>query len=121
MFCRKWVFREVNITKNEFQELQKSTIADLVHPRQTILDESLGTALWFAARGRDDSGVSPCRVCCFIIFLLYPKGHYKGSKFNFSPLVINVIYIYVSTLLSISRRPFYLNSLKYFLMTIFLF
>ncbi|CAG9098104.1 unnamed protein product [Plutella xylostella] len=59
---RKWVFREVNITKNEFQELQKSTIADLVHPRQTILDESLGTALWFAARGRDDSGVSPCRI-----------------------------------------------------------
>lgn len=40
------------------EEFQKSTIADLVFPRNTVLDESLGSALWFAAR----SETSSCRV-----------------------------------------------------------
>ncbi|GBP06025.1 Asparagine synthetase domain-containing protein CG17486 [Eumeta japonica] len=59
---RKWVFHEVNVPLEELEKYQKTTIADLVHPRQTILDESLGSALWFAARAKTDSSVSPCRV-----------------------------------------------------------
>lgn len=49
----------------ELKKYQSSTIADLVHPRQTILDESLGSALWFAARGSDNDSLSPCRVSVF--------------------------------------------------------
>ncbi|KAJ2953842.1 hypothetical protein O0L34_g1472 [Tuta absoluta] len=59
---RKWIFKEVNVPKEELESVQKSTIADLVYPRQTILDESLGSALWFAARGQDDNSTSCCRV-----------------------------------------------------------
>ncbi|CAK1602825.1 unnamed protein product [Parnassius mnemosyne] len=58
---RQWVFKEVNVPKEDLENIQKSTIADLVFPRNTILDESLGTALWFAARGQD-SDYSSCRV-----------------------------------------------------------
>ncbi|KAI5634533.1 asparagine synthase domain-containing protein [Phthorimaea operculella] len=59
---RKWIFKEVNVPKEELEAVQKSTIADLVYPRQTILDESLGSALWFAARGQNDHSTSSCRV-----------------------------------------------------------
>ncbi|XP_049868913.1 asparagine synthetase domain-containing protein CG17486 [Pectinophora gossypiella] len=59
---RKWVFREINVPKEELEGYQKSIIADLLYPRQTILDESLGSALWFAARGQDGDYTCPCRV-----------------------------------------------------------
>ncbi|XP_030025056.2 asparagine synthetase domain-containing protein CG17486 isoform X2 [Manduca sexta] len=59
---REWVFREVNVTKEELERCQASTIADLVYPRKTILDESLGSALWFAARGQDNDSISTSRV-----------------------------------------------------------
>ncbi|KAJ8726557.1 hypothetical protein PYW07_001255 [Mythimna separata] len=59
---RKWVFREVNVPKEELEKYQEDNIGDLVYPRQTILDESLGTALWFAARGQDCSNTSTSRV-----------------------------------------------------------
>lgn len=61
-FYRKWEFREINVPKEELKELQETTIADLVFPRQTILDESLGSALWFAARGISNNESSLCRV-----------------------------------------------------------
>ncbi|KAH9642735.1 hypothetical protein HF086_010388, partial [Spodoptera exigua] len=50
---RDWNFREINVTKEEQEKYQEEIIGDLVYPRETILDESLGTALWFAARGQD--------------------------------------------------------------------
>ncbi|XP_068621321.1 asparagine synthetase domain-containing protein CG17486 isoform X2 [Battus philenor] len=58
---RNWVFKEVNVSKDVLEKYQKSTIADLVFPRNTILDESLGSALWFAASGQGFE-TSPCRV-----------------------------------------------------------
>ncbi|XP_034838465.1 asparagine synthetase domain-containing protein CG17486 [Maniola hyperantus] len=60
---RQWVFREVNIPKEKLEYHQMLTIGDLVYPRRTVLDESLGSALWFAADARsEDLGVSPCRI-----------------------------------------------------------
>lgn len=56
------MFREINVPKEELEECQRTSIADLVHPRQTILDETLGSALWFAARGRDENSLSSSRV-----------------------------------------------------------
>lgn len=54
---------EVDVSKEELEEYQSSTIADLVYPRKTILDESIGTALWFAARGKNgNNSTSSCRV-----------------------------------------------------------
>ena len=52
----------MNVPKEEIEKYQENTIGDLVYPRQTILDESLGTALWFAARGKDCTDASTSRV-----------------------------------------------------------
>lgn len=59
---RQWVFREIDVPKDELEKYQENIIGDLVYPRQTILDESLGTALWFAARAQDNMGSSTSRV-----------------------------------------------------------
>ncbi|KAM3964803.1 asparagine synthetase domain-containing protein CG17486 [Aphomia sociella] len=59
---RKWVLREVNVCRSKLERYQSEIIGDLVYPRQTILDESLGSALWFAAQGEDICGTSPCRI-----------------------------------------------------------
>lgn len=48
---RVWNFVEINISQNELQEVRKSHIRKLIYPLQTVLDDSIGCAVWFAARG----------------------------------------------------------------------
>ncbi|XP_050670526.1 asparagine synthetase domain-containing protein CG17486 isoform X2 [Leptidea sinapis] len=59
---RKWIFREINVLKEDLVKYQSSRIADLIYPRKTVLDESLGCALWYAAQGQDECNVSACRI-----------------------------------------------------------
>ncbi|KAJ9580611.1 hypothetical protein L9F63_024226 [Diploptera punctata] len=68
---RQWNFVEINITQEQLKNERKQTISHLIYPLNTILDESLGCALWFASRGvgflrnNDDSLThysSPARV-----------------------------------------------------------
>ena len=40
----------VNVTKAELQEKREDCIRDLLHPLDTVLDDSIGCAIWFAAR-----------------------------------------------------------------------
>ncbi|XP_043281244.1 asparagine synthetase domain-containing protein CG17486 isoform X2 [Venturia canescens] len=47
---RTWNFIECNVTQEELQQHRSSRIRSLIHPGATILDESLGCALWFASR-----------------------------------------------------------------------
>lgn len=49
---RKWNFVEIDVTQEELREMRQKRICHLVHPLDTVLDDSLGCALWFAARGR---------------------------------------------------------------------
>uniref|UniRef100_A0A023F173 Putative asparagine synthase n=1 Tax=Triatoma infestans TaxID=30076 RepID=A0A023F173_TRIIF len=49
---RKWNFVEINVSQEELGELRSQHIADLIYPLKSILDDSLGCALWFAARGK---------------------------------------------------------------------
>ncbi|TSW62334.1 Asparagine synthetase domain-containing protein 1 [Bagarius yarrelli] len=49
---RKWNFVEINVTQEELKELRVRNICHLVHPLDTVLDDSIGCAVWFAARGR---------------------------------------------------------------------
>ncbi|XP_052873050.1 asparagine synthetase domain-containing protein CG17486 [Anopheles cruzii] len=62
---RVWNFVGINVSRAELNARQK-TISNLVYPLQTVLDESLGAALWFASRGAGQvHGIpytSPCRV-----------------------------------------------------------
>lgn len=47
---RKWNFIQINVNQNEIQ-LYKERIFSLIYPRQTVMDMTIGTALWFASRG----------------------------------------------------------------------
>ncbi|XP_066590254.1 asparagine synthetase domain-containing protein 1 [Prorops nasuta] len=65
---RKWNFIETNITQEELQLYRSSRIKDLLYPLCTILDESLGCAVWFASRakgilsGTNTNYESVCRI-----------------------------------------------------------
>ncbi|XP_076858460.1 asparagine synthetase domain-containing protein 1 isoform X2 [Brachyhypopomus gauderio] len=49
--ARKWNFVEINITREELKEMREKRICQLVQPLDTVLDDSIGCAVWFAARG----------------------------------------------------------------------
>nr|XP_023020100.1 asparagine synthetase domain-containing protein CG17486 [Leptinotarsa decemlineata] len=59
---REWRFFEINIPRKELDEARQFHIADLIHPLKSVLDDSLGCALWFAGRGMTGGEKSPCRV-----------------------------------------------------------
>lgn len=59
---RVWNFLQVNVTKEELDAEREGRIANLIYPLESILDDSLGCALWFAARGRTTDYTSSCRV-----------------------------------------------------------
>lgn len=48
---RTWNFVEINVTQEELQKMRHERICHLVHPLDTVLDDSIGCAVWFAARG----------------------------------------------------------------------
>ncbi|XP_072541566.1 asparagine synthetase domain-containing protein 1 [Salminus brasiliensis] len=48
---RKWNFVEINVTQEELKQTREKRICHLVHPLDTVLDDSIGCAVWFAARG----------------------------------------------------------------------
>ncbi|XP_002135786.2 asparagine synthetase domain-containing protein CG17486 [Drosophila pseudoobscura] len=45
---RFWILIEVNVTRQELQLQLSQHIRHLIYPLQTVLDESLGCAFWFA-------------------------------------------------------------------------
>jgi hypothetical protein len=45
---------EVNVTKEDIDAIQP-TLRQLIYPQNTVLDQSIATALWFAARGQGNS------------------------------------------------------------------
>lgn len=49
---RMWNFVSIFISKEELQSIRKKHVKYLVKPSQTVLDDSIGCALWFAARGK---------------------------------------------------------------------
>lgn len=49
---RQWNFVEIDVSIEELQKTRAEHIQDLVYPLNTVLDDSIGCAVWFAARGR---------------------------------------------------------------------
>ncbi|XP_075155180.1 asparagine synthetase domain-containing protein CG17486 isoform X2 [Haematobia irritans] len=49
---RIWNFIEVNIGRNRLESELKEKIKHLIFPLNTILDESIGSAFWFASQGK---------------------------------------------------------------------
>jgi hypothetical protein len=48
---RKWNFVMVNVTLDEVNKMRSEVISQLVYPLNTVLDDSIGCALWFSSRG----------------------------------------------------------------------
>ncbi|XP_037379589.1 asparagine synthetase domain-containing protein 1 [Talpa occidentalis] len=48
---RIWNFVEINVSLEELQKFRRARICQLVHPLDTVLDDSIGCAVWFASRG----------------------------------------------------------------------
>ncbi|XP_024053844.1 asparagine synthetase domain-containing protein 1 [Terrapene carolina triunguis] len=48
---RTWNFVEINVTLEELKRMRQQRISRLVYPLDTVLDDSLGCAVWFASRG----------------------------------------------------------------------
>lgn len=48
---RKWNLVEIDVVQEELQKMRGERISQLVHPLETVLDDSIGCAVWFAARG----------------------------------------------------------------------
>lgn len=46
---RQWQLLEVNVTRDELRRQLRQHICQLIYPLQTVLDECLGCAFWFAA------------------------------------------------------------------------
>ena len=48
---RKWNFVEINVTYDELKESRAKLIKNLIYPLDTVLDDSIGCAIWFASKG----------------------------------------------------------------------
>ncbi|XP_066262602.1 asparagine synthetase domain-containing protein CG17486 [Euwallacea similis] len=59
---RSWNFVQINVSKETLNEEREKHIADLIYPLNTILDDSLGCALWFASKGTGETYTSPARI-----------------------------------------------------------
>ncbi|XP_032301557.1 asparagine synthetase domain-containing protein 1 [Coturnix japonica] len=49
---RTWNFVEINVTLKELKEMRQQFIHNLIYPLDTVLDDSIGCAIWFASRGQ---------------------------------------------------------------------
>ncbi|NWU94954.1 ASND1 protein, partial [Upupa epops] len=48
---RIWNFVEINVTLEELKTMRQRCINHLIYPLDTVLDDSIGCAIWFASRG----------------------------------------------------------------------
>ncbi|XP_069589947.1 asparagine synthetase domain-containing protein 1 [Ranitomeya imitator] len=48
---RIWNFVEINVAPEELEQMRQQRISQLVQPLNTVLDDSIGCAVWFASRG----------------------------------------------------------------------
>ncbi|XP_068602442.1 asparagine synthetase domain-containing protein 1 [Brachionichthys hirsutus] len=48
---RRWNFVEINVTREELQRGREERVRHLLQPLDTVLDDSIGCAVWFAAGG----------------------------------------------------------------------
>ncbi|NXY49036.1 ASND1 protein, partial [Ceuthmochares aereus] len=48
---RTWNLVEINVTLEELKKMRQQCINHLIYPLDTVLDDSIGCAIWFASRG----------------------------------------------------------------------
>lgn len=73
---RKWNFIKINVTQEELARERRERIQRLIYPLSTVLDDSIGCALWFAARGKgtlnidgqEEAVISRAKVSSHFVF-----------------------------------------------------
>ncbi|XP_037808365.1 asparagine synthetase domain-containing protein CG17486 [Lucilia sericata] len=66
---RKWNFIEVNVSKKEIHQCLSDHIKHLIYPLNTVLDESIGCAFWFASRAIGLKGDSNWKSSARVVIL----------------------------------------------------
>ena len=102
-------FVQVDVTKVELQEERESRVRDLLSPLQTVLDDSIGCAVWFAARGRGELinssttsyYTSPCRA----LLLGMGPDEQLGQSLFLNRKTHNSLFIYGNTNRQLCLRP----------------
>ena len=80
----------VNVSLSELQTERQRRVRHLLHPLDTVLDDSIGCAIWFAARGRGvdcDTGVeleSRARVLILGMGIDEQLGGYSRHRTSFT-------------------------------------
>lgn len=98
---RNWNLIMVNVSSEELAFERNSTIRHLVHPLCTVLDDSIGCALWFASRGRGllYPSMQPCQsnARCVLVgigadeqFAGYARHRTKFSAYGWEGLIEEV-------------------------------
>jgi len=81
---------KVDIALPELQSARSSHIKHLLHPLHTVLDDSIGCAIWFAARGRGEDWVTgeqvetPARVLLLGMGIDEQLGGYSRHRTRFA-------------------------------------
>jgi asparagine synthetase B (glutamine-hydrolysing) len=80
----------VNVTKCELQKSRRERICDLLYPLDTVLDDSIGCAIWFASRARGilcstgETYMSPVRILLLGMGADEQLGGYSRHKVAFN-------------------------------------
>lgn len=61
---RQWNLIEVNVTRQELDEMLRHRICHLVYPLTSVLDESLGAVLWFGSNADGSLNGKPYKSSC---------------------------------------------------------
>lgn len=76
---RRWNFVEIDVTQEELQRMRRERVCHLVYPLETVLDDSIGCAVWFAARGTgsivEDGEKKPFSSAARVSYLLIYGAH----------------------------------------------
>ncbi|XP_005097947.1 asparagine synthetase domain-containing protein 1 [Aplysia californica] len=96
---RRWNFIEIDVTQSELLQLRQDHIRRLIYPLQTVLDDSIGCAVWFASRGHgrlaSDQGQPICSRARVLLcgmaadeqFAGYSRHRATFNKFGWEGLV----------------------------------
>ena len=66
-FCANSCFHQIDVDKESLVDRRQSHVRHLIYPCNTVLDDGIGCALWFAGRGEGmlfsgEAYTSPARV-----------------------------------------------------------
>lgn len=77
---RQWNLINVNVTRNELNEMLRRRICHLVYPLTSVLDESLGAVLWFGSNANGFSNEKPYKSSCRVSESFGIRSDTRGPK-----------------------------------------